>query len=171
MRCHSCPHSEAILRGEYDSKSWKELPCSKCKLGEDTFYSVPFDEQNPPAPAPACPQIPSTGGVPAGRGGYSQLRRSTFPVRYSSVSLIPSTGGVPAGRGGFFRTSETFQVSSFTFHLSFLSSVYAQPSAVCLRTSTRIPFGIPHSIRVEDPAPKVTSLGFVPTGPSRLSRK
>ena len=49
MKCHSCPHHEAVKRGEYDSKSWNETPCSGCKLGEDTFYSVPFDEENPPA--------------------------------------------------------------------------------------------------------------------------
>jgi hypothetical protein len=52
MRCHNCRHHEAILRGDFDSKPWNEIPCSSCKLGEDTFYSVPFDEFNPPTPAP-----------------------------------------------------------------------------------------------------------------------
>ena len=52
MRCHSCSHSEAIQRGDYNSKPWKKLPCATCKLGEDTFYSIPFDEENPPVPAP-----------------------------------------------------------------------------------------------------------------------
>lgn len=52
MRCHSCPHSEAVLRGEYNSVPWKEIPCASCKLGEDTFYSIPFDEEKPPVPAP-----------------------------------------------------------------------------------------------------------------------
>jgi hypothetical protein len=51
MNCHSCPHHEAVKRGEYDSKPWNEAPCSGCKLGEDTFYSVPLDEENPPASA------------------------------------------------------------------------------------------------------------------------
>jgi hypothetical protein len=51
MNCHSCPHSDAILRGDYNSKPWNELPCATCKLSEDTFYSVPFDEENPPVPA------------------------------------------------------------------------------------------------------------------------
>lgn len=51
MKCHSCPHHEAVKRGEYDSKPWNETPCSGCKLGEDTFYSVPLDEENPPASA------------------------------------------------------------------------------------------------------------------------
>ena len=49
MRCHSCPHSVAILRGDFNSKPWNETPCATCKLNEDTFYSVPLDEENPPA--------------------------------------------------------------------------------------------------------------------------
>ena len=48
MQCHRCPHYDSIERGDYVSKPWKETPCAKCKLGEDTFYSVPFDEENPP---------------------------------------------------------------------------------------------------------------------------
>ena len=48
MNCHKCPHIDSIERGEYDTKPWKETPCAQCKLGEDTFYSVPFDEENPP---------------------------------------------------------------------------------------------------------------------------
>ena len=48
MQCHKCPHLESIQRGDYVSKLWKETPCAKCKLGEDTFYSVPFDEEHPP---------------------------------------------------------------------------------------------------------------------------
>lgn len=48
MKCHSCPHHESVKRGEYDSKPWNEIPCSDCKLGEDTFFSIPFDEENPP---------------------------------------------------------------------------------------------------------------------------
>jgi len=51
MRCHNCRHHEAILRGDFDSKPWNETPCAACKLGEDTFYSVPFDEENPPVVA------------------------------------------------------------------------------------------------------------------------
>ena len=48
MNCHKCPHHEAILRGDYDSTPWNELPCAHCKLSEDTFYSIPFDEEHPP---------------------------------------------------------------------------------------------------------------------------
>lgn len=48
MQCHKCPHFESVNRGDYSSKPWKETPCAKCKLGEDTFYSSPFDEENPP---------------------------------------------------------------------------------------------------------------------------
>jgi hypothetical protein len=48
MKCHSCPHSQAIRSGEYASTPWEKLPCATCKLGEDTFFSIPFDEQNPP---------------------------------------------------------------------------------------------------------------------------
>lgn len=51
MQCHSCPHSDAILRGEFDSKPWKEIPCAACTMGEDTFYSIPLDEDRPPVPA------------------------------------------------------------------------------------------------------------------------
>ena len=55
MTCHSCPHSEAILRGDFDSKPWNDLPCATCKLGEDTFYSIPFDEEHPPDTAVSHP--------------------------------------------------------------------------------------------------------------------
>jgi len=55
MNCHSCPHSKSILRGDYDSTPWNELPCATCKLGEDTFYSVPFDEEHPPEAAVSHP--------------------------------------------------------------------------------------------------------------------
>lgn len=46
MKCSTCPHYAAIERGEYNSKPWEEIPCAKCDLGEDTFYSVPFDEDD-----------------------------------------------------------------------------------------------------------------------------
>ncbi len=51
MNCHSCPHQVAVKRGDYDSKPWNETPCSGCKLGEDTFFSVPLDEEHPPVSA------------------------------------------------------------------------------------------------------------------------
>ncbi|VGO19142.1 sigma factor-like helix-turn-helix DNA-binding protein [Pontiella sulfatireligans] len=47
MLCHKCPHYDSIQRGDYASKPWKDTPCAKCKMGEDTFYSVPFDEEQP----------------------------------------------------------------------------------------------------------------------------
>jgi len=49
MKCHSCPHHAAIADGRFFGKSFDELPCATCKLGEDTFFSIPFDEVNPPA--------------------------------------------------------------------------------------------------------------------------
>ena len=58
MRCHICTHHEAVLRGDYSSKPWNEIPCASCELHEDTFYSVPFDEENPPVSAPGCPVLP-----------------------------------------------------------------------------------------------------------------
>ena len=70
MYCHSCSHSEAILRGDYDSKPWNELPCASCKLSESTFFSIPFDESNPPVPAAGFPYslssdiCPPTSGSP-----------------------------------------------------------------------------------------------------------
>lgn len=51
MNCHSCPHQAAVKRGDYNSKPWNELPCATCKLGEDTFFSIPLDEERPPVPA------------------------------------------------------------------------------------------------------------------------
>ena len=48
MKCHKCSQIDAIKCGEYDHMPWKEIPCAQCKLGEDTFYSVPFDEEHPP---------------------------------------------------------------------------------------------------------------------------
>ena len=51
MTCHSCSHYDAIQRGEYNSKPWNKLPCANCKLHESTFYTVPLDEEHPPATA------------------------------------------------------------------------------------------------------------------------
>lgn len=48
MNCHTCPYSEAILRGDYNSTPWDQVPCSSCKLHENTFYTVPLDEEHPP---------------------------------------------------------------------------------------------------------------------------
>lgn len=48
MTCHSCPHSEAILRGEFDSKPWNKVPCATCKLNEIAEYTVPLDVARPP---------------------------------------------------------------------------------------------------------------------------
>lgn len=48
MKCHKCHHHPAVQRGEYSSKPWEGIPCAKCRLGEDTFYSIPFDEEHPP---------------------------------------------------------------------------------------------------------------------------
>ncbi len=56
MRCHNCPHHESINA----SIPWERLPCATCKLGEDTFYSVPFDEENPPEPAAGYPHSMTT---------------------------------------------------------------------------------------------------------------
>jgi len=55
MKCHSCPHHAAIADGRFFGKSFDELPCATCKLGEDTFFSVPFDEENPPDAAASLP--------------------------------------------------------------------------------------------------------------------
>lgn len=55
MKCSTCPHYAAIERGEYNSKPWEETPCAKCDLGEDTFYSVPFDEDDPQLPGGGDP--------------------------------------------------------------------------------------------------------------------
>ena len=61
MQCHKCPHHESIQRGDYISRPWKESPCAKCKLGEDTFYSVPFDEEHPPESIAGVPPAQSHG--------------------------------------------------------------------------------------------------------------
>ena len=65
MNCHKCPHFDSIERGEYDSKPWKDTPCAKCTLGEDTFYSVPFDEENPPesSASVSLAQVPAVPGI------------------------------------------------------------------------------------------------------------
>jgi hypothetical protein len=49
MNCHACSHSEAILCGDYDSTPWNDLPCARCKLRENTFYTIELDEEHPPA--------------------------------------------------------------------------------------------------------------------------
>ena len=57
MQCHKCPHFDSIESGEYDSKPWKDTPCAKCNLGEDSFYSVPFDEEQPDCTAGGSPVL------------------------------------------------------------------------------------------------------------------
>jgi DNA-directed RNA polymerase specialized sigma24 family protein len=76
MKCSSCPHLAAIERGEYDSKPWEDTPCAKCKLGEDTFYSVPFDEENPPENTDGTTPV-SSFSSDGGRGPYSISKHST----------------------------------------------------------------------------------------------
>ena len=72
MQCHKCPHIDSIQDGDYSSLPWEDTPCANCKLGEDTFYSIPFDEEHPPessasvslAHAPAIPGVqPSSSSV------------------------------------------------------------------------------------------------------------
>ncbi|MDF7824107.1 sigma factor-like helix-turn-helix DNA-binding protein [Pontiellaceae bacterium B12227] len=75
MQCHKCPHYESIQRGDYTSKPWKETPCAKCKLGEDTFFSVPFDEENPDRAAGFQPAL-SSFSVAGGRDPGSAARCS-----------------------------------------------------------------------------------------------
>ena len=67
MQCHKCPHLESIQRGDYISKPWKETPCARCKLGEDTFYSIPFDEEHPPefGGMASSPSISSSTSAPS----------------------------------------------------------------------------------------------------------
>ena len=62
MQCHSCPHSDAILRGDYDGVPWGTMPCATCKLSEDTFYSVYLDTDRPLVPIehPAFERTKST---------------------------------------------------------------------------------------------------------------
>ena len=90
MRCHTCPHSEAILCGEYDSTPWNELPCAACKLGEDTFYSVPLDEEHPPENLADDSGIPTHGGVPEGRGGSSLLPAAILSQFVQGLLSLPS---------------------------------------------------------------------------------
>jgi len=74
MRCHTCPHHEAVQRGDFSSKPWNTIPCSTCLPGDEVFFSVPLDEENPPVPAP----------------GYSLSPADDDPAikrRYSSVPL------------------------------------------------------------------------------------
>jgi hypothetical protein len=73
MKCHLCPHQEAILRGDYDSKPWNETPFSDCKLGEDNFFSIPFDEDLP---------TPAT--------GFPSALTSDFCPPVSGIALLPA---------------------------------------------------------------------------------
>jgi len=67
MKCHSCPHHAAIADGRFFGKSFDELPCATCKLGEDTFFSIPFDEVNPPddLTSDLCPSTSLSPLIPA----------------------------------------------------------------------------------------------------------
>jgi hypothetical protein len=51
MTCHACQYSDAILRGEFDSTPWNELPCATCKLNEIAAYAVSLDADHPPEDA------------------------------------------------------------------------------------------------------------------------
>lgn len=100
MQCHKCPHHDAIERGDYFSIPWEETPCAECKLGEDTFYSIPFDEELPPESAAGFqPALSSyterTAGVsPATCGADFPV---CDPVRLSSdLSPLPSGDLLPA---------------------------------------------------------------------------
>ncbi len=44
MECYRCAHQAAILAGKYAGRSFKRTPCGKCKLKEDSFYTMAFDE-------------------------------------------------------------------------------------------------------------------------------
>ena len=44
MQCHKCPHFNSVQDGTYDAVPWSATPCAACRLGEDTFFSAPFDE-------------------------------------------------------------------------------------------------------------------------------
>jgi DNA-directed RNA polymerase specialized sigma24 family protein len=44
MECHRCAHQAAILAGRYAGRSFKRTPCGKCKLKENSLYTMPFDE-------------------------------------------------------------------------------------------------------------------------------
>jgi len=89
MKCHPCPHSDAILRGDYNSKPWNELPCATCKLGEDTFYSVPFDEENPPVPAAGFPYSLSSDLRPP-TSGYSLIPADVLAQFVQGLLSLPS---------------------------------------------------------------------------------
>jgi hypothetical protein len=92
VKCHSCPHSDAILRGDYNSKPWNELPCATCKLGEDTFYSVPFDEENPPVPVAGCPDhiLPQAYGLKPKASGSDMLPAATLASFIQGILSLPS---------------------------------------------------------------------------------
>ncbi len=79
MKCSSCPHLAAIERGEYNSKPWEETPCAKCDLGEDTFFSIPFVEEDP--------QLP--GGGDPGPAMSDYTARSAMPSYDSLGGLLP----------------------------------------------------------------------------------
>ena len=51
MTCHTCPHYEDVMSGVYRTNPWRESPCAKCKLHENTYYTVSLDEEHPPAEA------------------------------------------------------------------------------------------------------------------------
>ena len=80
MQCHKCPHIESIQRGDFSSKPWKETPCAQCKLGEDTFYSVPFDEEHPPE---------SSASVSLAASSYSESVARTSALCPSSPEMMP----------------------------------------------------------------------------------
>jgi hypothetical protein len=88
MQCHSCPHSAAIRRGDFNSKPWNELPCATCKLGEDTFFSIPLDEEHPPASAIGSQVSAPSDSVPA--SAVEQMVFGTLVEFFDSLLSLPS---------------------------------------------------------------------------------
>ena len=90
MKCHACHHSDAILRGDYNSKPWNELPCATCTLGEDTFYSVPFDEENPPDSALSDPVHATDDSADLPDTVTEKLLFSSLGSFFDSMMSLPS---------------------------------------------------------------------------------
>jgi hypothetical protein len=86
MKCHKCPHLDSIQRGDYVSKPWKDTPCAQCKLVEDTFYSVPFDEEEPGR----------TAGFQPALSDFSERTAGVPPAPSSARCSLPSEEMLPA---------------------------------------------------------------------------
>ncbi|MCE9616458.1 MAG: hypothetical protein K8T26_19465 [Lentisphaerae bacterium] len=58
MKCHKCPHAEAVAAGKYREVPFEQTPCATCKLAQSSVGTKAYDPAKELAPD-ALPEPPS----------------------------------------------------------------------------------------------------------------